>query len=497
LEPAKFGNRLTSATVGAAAENFSYDAHGNMVRMPHLGGAANVPNVTWNFLDVTRKLDLGGGGTAYYVYDISGVRVRKVIERSPSLVQERLYLGPMLEIFRRHQSGQVKLERESLHVLDDQNRAAIVETRTIDVDGSDKAPEQVQRYQLSSHLKSATVEVDKDAKILTYEEYSPYGSTTYVGTLSTLDLPKRYRFTGKERDHESGLSYHGARYYAPWLARWTSGDPGGLVDGVNLYAYARLNPISYIDPGGKASERPKLVIPDVKLTYPTMAGPKPMKPNLGPTQQLQLKPLEPSKKAEADPRYQLIMPSLGPSGIQLKPFFVYTLKGDKPQPEPGPQPDLSYHIQPPEGNDGHKQESTFGFDPNPPQSSQPAKAAKTGEPEEQNNPLHPEGKLYENKASKGVSGVSVAANTNPGVEAKVSIRDTVDIQAKASYPKQQGTFRLGDIPDQSVSADSFQGSGTGGNRTFQSFLSELIPVDSRYFIKISINYTIKRLKTII
>jgi hypothetical protein len=43
--------------------------------------------------------------------------------------------------------------------------------------------------------------------------------------------------------------------------------------------------------------------------------------------------------------------------------------------------------------------------------------------------------------------------------------------------------RLGDIPDQSVSADSFQGSGTGSNGTFQSFLSELIPVDSRYFIK--------------
>jgi hypothetical protein len=57
--------------------------------------------------------------------------------------------------------------------------------------------------------------------------------------------------------------------------------------------------------------------------------------------------------------------------------------------------------------------------------------------------------------------------------------------------------RLGDIPDQSVSADSFQGSGTGGNGTFQSFLSELIPVDSRYFVKTSINYAIKRLKTIV
>ena len=49
--------------------------------------------------------------------------------------------------------------------------------------------------------------------------------------------------------------------------------------------------------------------------------------------------------------------------------------------------------------------------------------------------------------------------------------------------------RLGEIPDQSVSADSFQGSGTGSNGTFQSFLSELIPIDSHYFVTTSINYT--------
>jgi hypothetical protein len=57
--------------------------------------------------------------------------------------------------------------------------------------------------------------------------------------------------------------------------------------------------------------------------------------------------------------------------------------------------------------------------------------------------------------------------------------------------------RLGEIPDQSESADSFQGSGTGWNGTFQSFLSELIPVDSQYLVKTSINYAIKRLKTIV
>jgi RHS repeat-associated protein len=35
---------------------------------------------------------------------------------------------------------------------------------------------------------------------------------------------KRYRYTDKERDDSSGLSYYGARYLAPWLTRWISPD---------------------------------------------------------------------------------------------------------------------------------------------------------------------------------------------------------------------------------------------------------------------------------
>jgi RHS repeat-associated protein len=33
------------------------------------------------------------------------------------------------------------------------------------------------------------------------------------------------------------LSYHGARYLAPWLTRWISPDSAGAVDGLNLYVY--------------------------------------------------------------------------------------------------------------------------------------------------------------------------------------------------------------------------------------------------------------------
>ncbi len=53
-----------------------------------------------------------------------------------------------------------------------------------------------------------------------------------------------------ERDEETGLEYHTARYYAPWLGRWTAADPIGLGDCVNRYAYSRDNPIHLSDPAG-------------------------------------------------------------------------------------------------------------------------------------------------------------------------------------------------------------------------------------------------------
>lgn len=250
IEAAKFGNRLSSSLISGRSEEYLYDKHGNMTRMPHLGGPPGTPNMFWNYTDQLKQVDLGGGGTAYYVYDSSGRRVRKVIERGPNLTQERIYLGGMMEIFRKHESGRVTLERESFHVGDDQSGVLLIETRTIDVNGSDRAPRQVQRYQLTNHQNSTTVELDETARVLSYEEYSPYGSTTYSGTEGSLELPKRYRFTGKERDEETGLSYHGDRYYAPWLCRWISADPAGGMDGLNLYQYCLSNPVHQVDPNG-------------------------------------------------------------------------------------------------------------------------------------------------------------------------------------------------------------------------------------------------------
>ena len=257
LEPGKQSNRLTRTAVGTTTEIYAaggngYDAHGNMLRMPHL------QLIQWDFknqLQMTQRqavnaVDAEGmghqGERTWYVYDSAGQRVRKVTELVPAQVkEERIYLG-CFEIYRK--DGANPLVRETLHVMDDKQRIALVESRT---QGNEPGvPQQLIRYQFGNHLSSASLELDDQAHVVSYEEYTPCGSTSYQAVRSQTETPKRYRYTGKERDQESGLYYHGARYYAPWLGRWNSCDPSGLIDGVNLYAYARNNPLIVTDPSG-------------------------------------------------------------------------------------------------------------------------------------------------------------------------------------------------------------------------------------------------------
>jgi RHS repeat-associated protein len=95
------------------------------------------------------------------------------------------------------------------------------------------------------------LELDENANIISYEEYYPYGETSYRAGRNIAEVGlKRYRYTGKEKDEESGLYYYGARYYACWIERWTAADPVGLVDGLNLYMYCRGSPIKLVDPEG-------------------------------------------------------------------------------------------------------------------------------------------------------------------------------------------------------------------------------------------------------
>ncbi|BFU91260.1 MAG: hypothetical protein NTAFB01_24470 [Nitrospira sp.] len=258
VEPAKTSNRLSNTIVGRASgdlppELYPYDAHGNMLAMAHL------PKMDWDFKDELRHVDLAGGGEAFYVYDAGGQRVRKVVEKNGgTFVEERIYLGGF-ELFRhRNASGTVTLERETLHIMDDKQRIALVETLTVEDSLSLGEGARVRvRYQFVNHLGSTSLELDDAGQIISYEEYYPYGSTSYQAMRNGIGvIPKRYRYTGMERDEETGLNYHTARYYAPWLGRWQSPDVAGPTAGLCLYEYTSSNPIRYVDPQGTQGTTP-------------------------------------------------------------------------------------------------------------------------------------------------------------------------------------------------------------------------------------------------
>jgi RHS repeat-associated protein len=233
-------SRLNSTDVGATNYPYTYDNRGNMLTMPHLSA------MLWNPLNELQKTTRGTTDT-YFNYS-GGERIRKVAEKTGGIKEERIYLGTY-EIYRKFVSGSLTIERTTVHISDDTGRIAMLEERTV---GSDAAPASLQRYIYSNHVQTASLELDENADIISYEEYHPFGTTAYQASNSAINaLAKRYRYTGKERDEETGLYYYGARYYVPWLAKWTAIDPmEAKYGGLSPYNYTMNNPVMLNDPSG-------------------------------------------------------------------------------------------------------------------------------------------------------------------------------------------------------------------------------------------------------
>ncbi|MEQ1506290.1 MAG: RHS repeat-associated core domain-containing protein [Myxococcota bacterium] len=229
-------------------DRYPYNERGAMTAMPHLPALVRADQ------DQLRRADLDlAGSVAWYAYDAGGQRVRKRVDKG-GVQEERIYVGGY-EVWRKRTASGLQEERQTLHVMGDQRRIALVETLTVTNGAAIGNPPPRQRYQLDDHLGTATLEVDELGALISYEEYHPYGSTSWWASASVTDVSqKRYRYTGKERDEETGLAYHGARFYAMWLGRWDRPDPAGMVDGRNRYGYCRGNAVGGRDPTGMRTE---------------------------------------------------------------------------------------------------------------------------------------------------------------------------------------------------------------------------------------------------
>jgi len=255
-------NRLTKSWTGNASTaantiHYTYDAHGNMLNY-NLTAEEYKPN--WDYHDRVHHINLGGGGNAHYNYRSDKQRVRKYIEKG-GLKEERIYLGGM-ELYRRSDSaGNILEEIETHHLTIGAQRVLIVEN-VISTNNNQLNTGILDRYQYHNILSSVGLELNGSGDIISYEEYHPFGTVAFRAKNKAIkSISKRYRFTGMERDEESGLNYHSARYYMPWLGRWMSSDPSGLSDGLNIYRYINNNPIKFTDLSGLQADAPPSTVP--------------------------------------------------------------------------------------------------------------------------------------------------------------------------------------------------------------------------------------------
>ncbi|MBA3706159.1 MAG: RHS repeat-associated core domain-containing protein, partial [Bacteroidetes bacterium] len=182
--------------------------------------------------------------TTYYQYDGKGKRLRKITENfapvgTPTKKNQRIYI----EGYEFFQNFSTLATTRTLSLIDEGRRFVMIENSS--VSGL------LTRYQHPNHQSSCTLETDMSGNVITYEEYHPFGTTSYQAKNNSITAAaKRYRFTGMERDDESGLNYHGARYYVPWLGRWMNADPIDIGDGANVYVYCQNEPVKNTDKKG-------------------------------------------------------------------------------------------------------------------------------------------------------------------------------------------------------------------------------------------------------
>ncbi|MDF5752164.1 RHS repeat-associated core domain-containing protein [Spongiactinospora sp. TRM90649] len=216
-------NAVTSITRPGGADTYAYDNAGQLIART-VGGKQGT--FTWDQLGQLTQAEIDGGQTAM-VYDTTGDRL---IRRDPD-GSTTLYLGSM-EL--RPAGGQVTGKR--YYSAADGSSVAMCDGTGV-------------TWLLPGMHGSTQVAVNDTTGTVNRERHLPFGQRR-----GGDDLPFTDRgFLGKVEDDSTDLTYLGARYYDPAIARFISTDPEldlRLPAWANAYSYAANNPIDLSDPDG-------------------------------------------------------------------------------------------------------------------------------------------------------------------------------------------------------------------------------------------------------
>jgi RHS repeat-associated protein len=218
IEP---GNRLMAHD----GWQMTYDADGNLTRRYK----ANVVDqaFTWNAFGQLTSVTTAGAGTVTFQYDGLGRRIRKT---GPQGSIDYVYDGMELALEVDAATGEALASYVYLPGVD--------HPYAMHRDGRE--------YRYITDSQGSVVGLASGDSVVSRYRYDPWGRTE--STEGTVVNP--FRFAGRELDAETGLYYVRARYYDPAVGRFISEDPSHLSGGLNLYAYAANNPVSFTDPSG-------------------------------------------------------------------------------------------------------------------------------------------------------------------------------------------------------------------------------------------------------
>jgi len=211
-----------------------YDSAGNLT-------AANVRglNYTYVYNAENQMTSATGVSTTSYVYDADGKRAGKV-------GSELYWYGV---------DGSVLDETDATGSLTNGNFSEYIYFGGRRIARRDSSGNVF--YYFADHLGSsrtmAEVASGQTTATLCYDaDFYPFGGERTVVNL----CGQNYKFTGKERDLETGLDNFGKRYNASSMGRFMSPDPSpkgvamGDPQSWNLYSYARNRPTRFVDVGG-------------------------------------------------------------------------------------------------------------------------------------------------------------------------------------------------------------------------------------------------------
>lgn len=265
---------------------YTYDARGNMVSeiVPTIINTGPTPTTVdavttheWNAKNKLTKTTLPNGDVITYRYAPDGNRVMKKFTpytvTTDNPIKITTYMDDEYEIEESTPLvGQTPtLDKSRTNIMLGSVHIATIE-KTTPATGT---PTTSTYYQLTNQVGSSTLTLDQAGTIIQAQDTKPYGGyrvnedTQYVApipqTTTTLAIAgttgiKDY-YALHERDTETGLTYMNARMYTETGARFLSLDPASQYNPtsllhdpqqLNLYSYARNNPVRYNDPSGEA-----------------------------------------------------------------------------------------------------------------------------------------------------------------------------------------------------------------------------------------------------